>query len=62
MLRHGLDRAADAAAIEAAVDTVLAARPPHPGPRGGAVRCAAPDEIEVGTEEITDAMLEELQA
>ena len=60
MLRHGLDRPAEAAAIEAAVEAVLqrGLRTPDLAGRSG----VAPAEIEVGTEEITDAVLEELRA
>ena len=66
MLRHGLDRPDDAARIEAAVDTVLErglrtpdlaagtlAKPPMPD---------VPAEVEVGTAEMTDAVLAALAA
>ncbi len=66
MLRHGLDRPDDAARVEAAVDAVLGrglrtadlvsgtvAPAPTPGSEG---------ETEVGTEEMTDAVLAELSA
>jgi 3-isopropylmalate dehydrogenase len=64
MLRHGLDRADDADRVEAAVDAALerglrtpdlawveAERPPMSD---------IPAEVEVGTEEMTDAVIEEL--
>jgi 3-isopropylmalate dehydrogenase len=66
MLRHGLDMADQAASVEAAVDAVLerglrtpdlASGAPAPAPVGG-----VPPEIEVGTEEISGAVLEELRA
>jgi 3-isopropylmalate dehydrogenase len=66
MLRHGLDRADDATRIEAAVDTVLErglrtpdlaagtpATPPMPD---------VPAEVEVGTAEMTDAVLAALSS
>jgi 3-isopropylmalate dehydrogenase len=66
MLRHGLDRPDDAARIEAAVDVVLErglrtpdltagtlAKPPMPD---------VPAEVEVGTAEMTDAVLAALAA
>jgi 3-isopropylmalate dehydrogenase len=58
MLRHGLGRAADAASIETAVEAVLqrGLRTPDLA-RGGALSA----EREVGTEEITEAVLEELR-
>ena len=65
MLRHGLDRPEDAARVEAAVEAVLerglrtpdlawveAERPPMSD---------LPAEVEVGTEEMTDAVIEELE-
>jgi len=55
MLRHGLDRADDAARIEAAVDTVLE----------GGLRTpdlVAPGEPTVGTADVTDAVLRQLSA
>jgi 3-isopropylmalate dehydrogenase len=65
MLRHGLDRADDADRLEAAVEAVLerglrtpdlawveAERPPMSD---------LPAEVEVGTEEMTEAVIEELQ-
>ena len=64
MLRHGLGRADDAARIEAAVDAVLerglrtpdlAAGTPAPPPMPD-----VPAEVEVGTAEMTDAVLAEL--
>jgi 3-isopropylmalate dehydrogenase len=64
MLRHGLDRPADAAAVEAAVDAALArglrtpdlswdetVRPPMSD---------LPAQVEVGTEEMTEAVIAEL--
>ena len=64
MLRHGLDRPADAAAIEAAVEAALQRGLRTPdlagSERGPPTRLRR--EIEVGTEEITDAVLEELRA
>ena len=65
MLRHGLDMPADAAAVETAVDAVLERGLRTPDLAGGGPPPAtadAPDEIEVGTEGITDAVLEELRA
>ncbi len=59
MLRHGLDRAAEATAIEAAVEAVLQRGLRTPDLAGPA---DAPAETEVGTEEITDAVLDELRA
>ena len=59
MLRHGLDRPADAAAVESAVDAVLERGLRTPDLAGDA---APSKEIEVGTEEMTDAVLEELRA
>jgi 3-isopropylmalate dehydrogenase len=59
MLRHGLDRPADAAAIEEAVEAVLARGLRTPDLAGGRAS-PSPPEVEVGTEEITDAVLEEL--
>ena len=59
LLRHGLDRPADAAAVEAAVEAVLqrGLRTPDLAQRG-----ASSAEREVGTEEITEAVLQELRA
>jgi isocitrate/isopropylmalate dehydrogenase len=64
MLRHGLDRPDDADRVEAAVDAALerglrtpdlawveAERPPM---------ADIPAEVEVGTEEMTDAVIDEL--
>ncbi len=57
MLRHGLDRAEEASAIEAAVDSALGARPANarPGERRhhGPAAPGVPEQIEVGTEEMT---------
>jgi 3-isopropylmalate dehydrogenase len=53
MLRHGLDRAADAERIEAAVDAVL-----ERGLRTADLAVAG--ESTVGTDEITDAVLAEI--
>jgi 3-isopropylmalate dehydrogenase len=64
MLRHGLDRPGDAAAIEAAVEAALARGLRTPDLAGGGAPSApahAPAETEVGTEEITNAVLEELR-
>jgi 3-isopropylmalate dehydrogenase len=58
MLRHGLDRPGDAASIEAAVDAVLERGLRTPDLLGGA---PSSKEIEVGTEEMTDAVLAELR-
>ncbi|HEV7562018.1 MAG TPA: 3-isopropylmalate dehydrogenase [Solirubrobacterales bacterium] len=67
MLRHGLGRPEDAARIEVAVDAVLerglrtpdlAAGTPAPTPPMSDV----PAEVEVGTTEMTSAVLEELSA
>ena len=61
MLRHGLGRPEDAARIEAAVDAVLdAASAPPTWPAEPPRRARAPGEIEVGTAETTEAVLEEL--
>ncbi|MEX2448707.1 MAG: 3-isopropylmalate dehydrogenase [Solirubrobacterales bacterium] len=58
MLRHGLDRASDAARIETAVDAVLEQGLRTPDLTGGTV--APTPETEVGTTEMTDAVLTEL--
>ena len=53
MLRHGLDMAAEAEAIEAAVDAALGARPAHARPRAGhrsPPMSDLPPEVEVGTD------------
>jgi 3-isopropylmalate dehydrogenase len=52
MLRHGLGRPADASRVEAAVDAVLERGLRTPDLLGG-----APQEAEVGTAEMTDAVL-----
>jgi 3-isopropylmalate dehydrogenase len=66
MLRHGLGRAEDAARIEAAVDAVLARGLRTPDLAAGTVAqppmVDVPQEIEVGTAEMTSAVLEELAA
>jgi 3-isopropylmalate dehydrogenase len=64
MLRHGLGRPGDAGAIEAAVDAVLerGLRTPDLAQGTAVSRAPGPPEIEVGTEEITAAVLEELRA
>ena len=66
MLRHGFDRPADAVRIEAAVDTVLERGLRTPDLAGGTVAAAplpeVPREVEVGTTEMTDAVLEALIA
>jgi 3-isopropylmalate dehydrogenase len=59
MLRHGLGRPTEAAAIEGAVETVLQRGLRTPDLAAGGT---SPAEVEVGTEEITDAVLEELRA
>jgi 3-isopropylmalate dehydrogenase len=59
MLRHGLDRPTEAAAIEGAVEAVLQRGLRTPDLAAGGASSA---EVEVGTEEITDAVLEELRA
>ncbi len=64
MLRHGLDRPAGAASIEAVVEAVLQRGLRTPDLAGGAPSMPPahlPAEVEVGTEEITDAVLEELR-
>jgi 3-isopropylmalate dehydrogenase len=64
MLRHALGRADDAERIEAAVDTVLARGLRTPDLASGTVAQAplpeVPSEVEVGTAEMTDAVLAEL--
>ncbi|HTR74207.1 MAG TPA: 3-isopropylmalate dehydrogenase [Solirubrobacterales bacterium] len=66
MLRHGLGRADDAARIEAAVDAVLARGLRTPDLAAGTVAqppmVDVPQEVEVGTAEMTAAVLEELAA
>jgi 3-isopropylmalate dehydrogenase len=66
MLRHGLDRPGDAERIEAAVDAVLEGGLRTPDLAGGTVAAAplpeVPREIEVGTAEMTEAVLVELGA
>ena len=65
MLRHGLDRADEASAIEAAVDSVLERGLRTPDLAGGGAGAAAPglpEQIEVGTEEMTAAVIEALAA
>jgi 3-isopropylmalate dehydrogenase len=66
MLRHGLSRPDDAAAVEAAVDVVLEQGLRTPDLAGGTVAAAplpeVPREIEVGTAEMTDAVLKQLVA
>jgi 3-isopropylmalate dehydrogenase len=66
LLRHGFDRNRDAERIEAAVDAVLERGLRTPDLLGGTVAPApTPEnptpESEVGTEEMTDAVLAELQ-
>jgi 3-isopropylmalate dehydrogenase len=58
MLRHGLDRPAEAGAIEAAVEAVLQRGLRTPDLAGG---MAPETETQVTTEEITEAVLEELR-
>ena len=64
MLRHGLDLADAAAAIEEAVDAALdrGMRTPDLAWVGAEIPPMSdiPGEIEVGTEEMTDAVLAEL--
>ncbi len=65
MLRHGLGRADDAGRIEAAVDAVLERGLRTPDLAAGTVAAAPPmsdlpAEVEVGTTEMTSAVLEEL--
>jgi 3-isopropylmalate dehydrogenase len=66
MLRHGLDRPEDASRIEAAVDAVLDRGLRTPDLAGGTVAAAPlpelPREVEVGTAEMTEAVLEEIGA
>ena len=61
MLRHGLDRADDAARIEAAVDAVLERGLRTPDLAAGTLAPPpmpdVPAEVEVGTAEMTDAVL-----
>ncbi|HEX5609878.1 MAG TPA: 3-isopropylmalate dehydrogenase [Solirubrobacterales bacterium] len=64
MLRHGLDMAEEAARIEAAVDAVLEQGLRTPDLAGGTVAAAplpeVPREVEVGTAEMTAAVLQAL--
>jgi 3-isopropylmalate dehydrogenase len=66
MLRHGLEMPEPAARIEAAVDAVLERGLRTPDLAGGTVAQAplpeVPREVEVGTAEMTSAVLEELSA
>lgn len=67
MLRHGLDRADDAARIEAAVDAVLERGLRTPDLAAGTVAkpvlmADVPAEVEVGTAEMTSAVLDALAA
>jgi 3-isopropylmalate dehydrogenase len=66
MLRHSFDRADDAVRIEAAVDAVLERGLRTPDLAGGTVApppmSDVPAEVEVGTAEMTTAVLEELSA
>ncbi|MEX2106141.1 MAG: 3-isopropylmalate dehydrogenase [Solirubrobacterales bacterium] len=66
MLRHGLDRPDDAARIEVAVDDVLERGLRTPDLARGTVAAPplpeVPREVEVGTAEMTDAVLEALAA
>jgi len=66
MLRHGLDRPGDAERIEAAVDAVLERGLRTPDLAIGTIAVAplpeVPSEIEVGTAEMTEAVLEQLSA
>jgi 3-isopropylmalate dehydrogenase len=64
MLRHGLDRPEDAGRIEGAVDAVLERGLRTPDLAGGTMAAAplpeVPREVEVGTAEMTEAVLEEI--
>jgi Isocitrate/isopropylmalate dehydrogenase len=66
MLRHGLDRPDDATRIEAAVDAVLERGLRTPDLADGTVATPplpeVPPEVEVGTKEMTDAVLAELSS
>jgi 3-isopropylmalate dehydrogenase len=66
MLRHGLDRPDEAARIETAVDAVLTQGLRTPDLAAGTVAAAplpdGPREVEVGTAEMTAAVLAELSA
>jgi 3-isopropylmalate dehydrogenase len=66
MLRHGFGRADDAVRIETAVDAVLERGLRTPDLASGTVAPApmvdVPQEVEVGTAEMTSAVLEELSA
>jgi 3-isopropylmalate dehydrogenase len=66
MLRHGLGRPDDAARIEEAVDAVLARGLRTPDLAGGTLAPPPlpemPTQVEVGTVEMTDAVLAELEA
>ena len=66
MLRHGFGRAEDAVRIETAVDAVLERGLRTPDLASGTVAPApmvdVPQEVEVGTAEMTSAVLEELSA
>ena len=66
MLRHGLDRPDDAARVETAVDAVLERGLRTPDLASGTVAepplPEVPPEIEVGTAEMTEAVLEELSS
>ncbi|MFN8162232.1 MAG: 3-isopropylmalate dehydrogenase [Solirubrobacterales bacterium] len=67
MLRHGLDRPDDAARIETAVDAVLERGLRTPDLAAGTVAppppmSDVPAEVEVGTAEMTEAVLEEIGA
>jgi 3-isopropylmalate dehydrogenase len=66
MLRHGFGRAEDAVRIETAVDAVLERGLRTPDLASGTVAPApmvdVPHEVEVGTAEMTSAVLEELSA
>ena len=64
MLRHGLNRADDAEAVEAAVDAVLARGLRTPDLAGGGAGPRAPDSGETrgGTDDMTAAVIEALEA
>jgi 3-isopropylmalate dehydrogenase len=66
MLRHGLGRPEDAARVEAAVDAVLERGLRTPDLASGTLvpppMADVPSEVEVGTAEMTEAVLEQLSA
>jgi 3-isopropylmalate dehydrogenase len=66
MLRHGLDQPNDASVIERAVDSVLEhglrTRDLASDPSMAPVAPGVPEQIEVGTQEMTEAVIEALAA